>query len=191
MAFELTGQRLITKAHHAVEILRARWVLRRAELGSRVYVRGAVLLDRGAGKIRIGSRCLFLNGPVTTELRCCAGARIHIGERCRFNYGVTIEAHDEVTLGQGCIVASGVVIRDRSRDLHGPVHIGEGVWLAHGAVVQPGVRIGDGAVVSARSVVTHDVPARCLAIGNPARAMPLDLVEKGRARAEAGPGAAR
>jgi maltose O-acetyltransferase len=53
--------------------------------------------------------------------------------------------------------------------------LGDDVWVAHGALIEPGVTIGDGAVVSAGAVVTSDVPPRTLAIGNPARVMPLSL----------------
>lgn len=176
----VAGLRGLALARRATDMAHARWQLRRAHLGSRVWTHGLVLLDAD-GEVEIGSRCFFLGGPVTTELRCHPGAVLHIGARCGFNYGVHIEAHREVHLGDGCIVASGVIIRDRTRDHAGPVHIGDRVWLAHGAVVQPGVRIGDDAVVSARAVVTHDVPAGCLAIGNPARAMKLDLVAREQA----------
>ncbi|MFH1808768.1 MAG: acyltransferase [Pseudomonadota bacterium] len=170
--------RLATLAERASCMLRARWQLRHAELGARVWTRGTVLLAPESGRVRLGRSCFFLGGPVATELRSHPGATLRIGDRCGFNYGVTIDAHDEVTLGNGCILATGVVIRDRTRRLRGPVHIGDDVWLAHGAVVQPGVRIGDGAVVSARAVVTRDVPPHSLAIGNPARCMRLDLVAR-------------
>ena len=47
-------------------------------------------------------------------------------------------------------------------------HIGNDVWIGHGALVKPGVRIGDGAVVGANAVVTHDVPPYAVVAGNPA-----------------------
>lgn len=49
------------------------------------------------------------------------------------------------------------------------VIIGHDVWIGHGAVVLPGRRIGTGAVIGAGSVVTKDVPAYAIAVGNPAR----------------------
>jgi maltose O-acetyltransferase len=54
------------------------------------------------------------------------------------------------------------------------------VWLAHGAVVEPGVTIGNGAVIGAGAVVTRDVPAGMLALGNPARVMSQGLSSGGR-----------
>lgn len=48
-------------------------------------------------------------------------------------------------------------------------HIGNDVWIGRGATIMPGVSIGDGAIVSARSVITKDVAPYCLVAGNPAR----------------------
>jgi acetyltransferase-like isoleucine patch superfamily enzyme len=50
-----------------------------------------------------------------------------------------------------------------------PIRIGNAVWIGFDAVVLPGVTIGDGSIIGARSVVTEDVPPYCIAVGNPAR----------------------
>ena len=52
-----------------------------------------------------------------------------------------------------------------------PVRIGSGSWLGTGVVVLPGVCIGEHVVVGAGSVVTTDLPDRCVAVGSPARAV--------------------
>ena len=49
------------------------------------------------------------------------------------------------------------------------VHIGNDVWIGHGAVILPGRNIGTGAVVAAGAIVTRDVPAYTIVAGNPAR----------------------
>lgn len=49
------------------------------------------------------------------------------------------------------------------------VHIGHDVWIGHGAIILPGVIIGNGAIIGAGSVVTKDVPAWSIVVGNPAR----------------------
>lgn len=50
-----------------------------------------------------------------------------------------------------------------------PIHIGNNVWLGAGVIVLPGVTIGDNSVVGAGSVVTKDIPANVVAVGNPCR----------------------
>ena len=52
-----------------------------------------------------------------------------------------------------------------------PITIGDNVWLGGGVIVCPGVTIGDNTVVGAGSVVTKDLPANVLAVGNPARVL--------------------
>jgi virginiamycin A acetyltransferase len=53
--------------------------------------------------------------------------------------------------------------------IKGDTVIGNDVWLGYEAVIMPGIRIGNGAIVAARSVVTHDIPAYAVVGGNPAK----------------------
>ena len=53
-----------------------------------------------------------------------------------------------------------------------PVSIGRNVWIGGGAIILPGITIGDDAIIGAGSVVTRDVPAGATAVGNPARLRP-------------------
>ena len=52
-----------------------------------------------------------------------------------------------------------------------PVHIGKNVWIGAGALIMPGVTIGENTVIGAGSVVTKDIPANVVAVGNPCRVM--------------------
>ena len=52
-----------------------------------------------------------------------------------------------------------------------PVKIGNGCWIGGGVIILPGVSVGDGTVIGAGSVVTKDIPANCVAVGNPCRVM--------------------
>jgi acetyltransferase-like isoleucine patch superfamily enzyme len=130
----------------------------------------------GRHNIRIGARSKLLGGLVPTQLIAHSGAVLRLGRHCMLNYGTRIEAYERIDIGSDCMFGSGVVICDRDGERAGPVTIEDGVWLAHGARVRPGVRIGRGAVVSAGSVVTTDIPPDTLAVGDPARALPLQLV---------------
>lgn len=50
-----------------------------------------------------------------------------------------------------------------------PVHIEDNVWIGGNVIVCPGVTIGENSVIGAGSVVTHDIPANCVATGNPCK----------------------
>ena len=60
-------------------------------------------------------------------------------------------------------------VRLSGKELAFPIIIGNNVWIGGGAIVCPGVTIGDHVTIGARSVVTKDVPPRCVAAGNPCR----------------------
>lgn len=131
------------------------------------------------GRCTIGDRVLFLSGVAPCELRVAKGAELLIGDDCYFNYGTALTvAHSSVRIGNRCMFGSFVCVGDEDAGKKGPVVLGDDVWVAHGAVIEPGVTIGDGAVVSAGAVVTADVPPRTMAMGNPARIMPLSLASQ-------------
>ncbi|HZI06509.1 MAG TPA: acyltransferase [Archangium sp.] len=159
----------------ALGIARARLVLRRCALGRNVYL-GGDLDCTLEGDVTLGDRVCFFDGMLTSELRCHAGAQLSIGEKSTFNYGFSIEAHQRVSIGRHCMIASLVRITDSHRGHTAPVVIGDDVWIAHGAIIEPGVEIGAGAVISAGSVVTTSVPPGHLAMGNPARMLRLEAL---------------
>src|SRR3989442_15487274 len=83
-------------------------------------------------------------------------------------------------------VASDFTRRVEPAEQARPIAIGNGVWIGFDSVVLPGVAIGDGAIVGARSVVTSDVPPYAIVAGNPARVIrQLDPEASRRAVAEA------
>ena len=98
-------------------------------------------------------------------------AKLEIGNNTYLNGG-NIDCSRLITIGNDCAIADGVRIMDNS--CHGDnslgwVLIGNQVWIATGAMILPGVRIGEGAIVSAGAVVTKDVPAKCMVAGVPAK----------------------
>lgn len=163
----------------AVGVVRASALFRGCQLGYHVCALGHVRVRNG-GEISLGDRVTFFGGMLASELICRPGGAIRIGDESGFNYGVSIEAAREVRLGRGCMVASFVRISDHDGGEAKPVVIGDGVWIAHGAIIKPGVTIGDRSVVSAGSVVERDVPPDSLAVGNPARSMPLGMIPQSK-----------
>ncbi|MDE5843476.1 MAG: galactoside O-acetyltransferase [Muribaculaceae bacterium] len=81
-----------------------------------------------------------------------------------------------ITIEDGALIAANVQLISNNHDLYErqvitckPIHIGKNAWIGAGSTVLPGVTIGENAVVGASSVVTKDVPANCIAVGNPAK----------------------
>ena len=56
-----------------------------------------------------------------------------------------------------------------------PIIIGENVWIGRNCRICKGVTIGDNSVIGSNSVVTKDIPANCIAVGNPARVIKTDI----------------
>lgn len=111
------------------------------------------------------------------DIYLCEGAKMSIGPGTFINAS-TIECAESISIGANCAIANGCLIQDTDwhtiEKLTGggktkPIRIGDHVWICAKVIVLKGVTIGDGAIVAAGSVVTKDVPSRCLVAGNPAR----------------------
>lgn len=123
--------------------------------------------------VRIGRRCVFQGSPYST---------ITIGNRVAINDGAYITSMFGIIIGERTSIGEYVSIRDydhRWNDpkvaiqdqgyVGGPIKIGNDCWIGRGVFVKGGVTIGDGSIIGANAVVTKDVPAWCVAVGNPAR----------------------
>lgn len=129
--------------------------------------------------------CMFDMGPE---------AVLHVGAFTLLN-GLWLICDQRVSIGTHCLLSWNVVIMDnfraaedvparrrmleayaatRNRQLFAPVNprpvvIGNNVWIGFDCCILPGVHIGEGSIIGARSVVHEDIPAYCIAAGNPAR----------------------
>lgn len=82
-----------------------------------------------------------------------------------------------IEIGYGVKISGNVLINDSDNHIidenilkmQQPVMIGNHVWICENVIILKGVTIGDGAIIGAGSVVTKDVPPRCLVAGNPVR----------------------
>lgn len=156
----------------------ARYYLRRCtRLGRWVRVQGRPLVQN-RGIIEIGDRTMIFSTTVRAELVTQPGGRLEIGEQSCINYGVSLSAHQLVHIGNRCLIGpyTNILdnnyhdILDRTRTPPSrPVVIGDDVWIGRGAIILPGVTIGDHAVIGAGAVVMEDIPARSIALGNPAK----------------------
>lgn len=141
----------------------------------------------------------YYNATHVTELRKAAkgrglrisptasfanGQNIVLGDRVRIGAHTSLWAGPgtgRIILGEDALLAPGIMITAANYRFNdgGPVTdqamdeadivIGRDVWIGYGAVILPGVTIGDGAIVGAGTVVRKDVPAGAIAVGNPMR----------------------
>ena len=91
------------------------------------------------------------------------------------NSNCKIRCFERISIGNGCAISHDVTIMDSdAHEINGsrntaPICIRDHVWIGTRATVLSGVTIGEGAVVAAGAVVTHDVPKATLVAGIPAR----------------------
>ena len=101
--------------------------------------------------------------------------RVRIGNRVAIAERVTLVISSNANFSE---------IRRFVKDVHGYIQIGDDAWLGTGAIILPNVRIGNGAIVGAGSVVTKDVPDFTVVMGIPAKAIRRIDVSKGKAVAD-------
>ena len=110
------------------------------------------------------------------------GHHVHLGKNVYINAGVKLvdDTHiyvgDYTMMGPNVVLATAghpidPVLREKGLQYNQPVHIGRNCWLGAGVIVMPGVTIGDNSVIGAGSVVTKDIPANVVAVGNPCRVL--------------------
>ncbi len=109
--------------------------------------------------------------------------RITIGNRVTATADLQVAAVREIVIEDDVMFASNVHINDSSHGYHNanqpykyqplmniaPVHIKYGCWIGQNTVILPGVTIGELSIIGANSVVSHDIPPRCIAVGSPAK----------------------
>lgn len=110
------------------------------------------------------------------------GSNVTLGSRTFVNYHLTLADVAAITIGDDCQIGPNVQLltpihpsapgpRRERLERAEPIVIGDNVWLGGGVTVLPGVSIGNNAVIGASAVVTKDVPANVVAVGNPARVL--------------------
>lgn len=121
---------------------------------------------------------LYLECPVYANWGC----NTYWGERCYANFNLTLVDDTDVYVGDSVMFGPNVTVataghpvdpelRRKVAQFNIPVHIGNNVWIGAGAVILPGITIGDDSVIGAGSVVTKDIPAGVVAVGNPCRVL--------------------
>lgn len=108
------------------------------------------------------------------------GKFVHFGAHVYANFNLTLVDDGPIYVGDYTQFAPNVILttathpicpelRQQGYQYNGTIRIGRNCWLGAGAIVLPGVTIGDNTVIGAGSVVTHDIPANVVAFGTPCR----------------------
>ena len=132
----------------------------------------------------IGESC-YIEAPFHANW---GGKHVHLGSHVYVNYNLTLVDDTHIYIGDHVMIAPNVVIATGTHPIHPelrrkeaqfnlPVHIQDNVWLGAGCLVMPSVTIGENSVIGAGSVVTKDIPANVVAVGNPCRVL-RDISEK-------------
>ena len=110
------------------------------------------------------------------------GRHVHFGKGVYANYGLTLVDDTHIYVGDYTMFGPHVTVataghpilpelREKQYQYNMPVRIGRNCWIGAGAIILPGVTIGDNTVVGAGSVVTRDLPEGVVAVGNPCRVL--------------------
>ena len=119
---------------------------------------------------------LFIEPP----FRCDYGYNIFLGDNFYANYNLTVLDCAPVHIGDNVMIGPNVSLFTAGHPIHPepriagwefakPIHIEDNVWIGGHTVVNPGVCIGKNSVIGSGSVVTKDIPANVVAVGNPCR----------------------
>jgi maltose O-acetyltransferase len=119
---------------------------------------------------------------VRSPFHCDYGSHISIGAGTFVNYGCVFLDVVPIRIGEACQVAPKVQLLTADHPVDPqprrdgwesglPIVLEDNVWLGGGAIVCPGVSIGENTVVGAGAVVTRDLPAAVVAAGVPARVL--------------------
>lgn len=122
----------------------------------------------------IGKNC-YIEPPFHANF---GGKHVHFGKNIYANFNLTMVDDGHIYVGDYTMFAPGVIVataghpilpelRETVYQYNMPVHIGKNCWIGAGAIILPGVTIGDQVVVGAGSVVTKDLPSNVVAVGNP------------------------
>lgn len=152
-----------------------------SKLGFGMFIRGEKMIEIGDHVIFGGGIALTAHGQNSNQ------TLISIGDYSVFGSDCHITAAEGIFIGKGLRTGKSILISDNGHgDSHnkedlmmkpddrplfckGSINIGDNVWIGEKAAVLSGVTVGDGAVIGANSIVTHDVPPYSVVAGCPAR----------------------
>lgn len=128
-----------------------------AEIGEGCYIEPPLHSNFGGGHVHFG-KFVYANFNLTLV----DDTHIYVGDYTMFGPNVTLATAGHPILPE---------LREKVYQYNMPIKIGRNCWVGAGAVILPGVTVGDNTVIGAGSVVTKDIPANSVAVGNPCRVL--------------------
>lgn len=128
-----------------------------AEIGEGCYIEPPFHSNFGGGHVHFGKN-IYANFNLTMV----DDTHIYVGDYTMFGPNVTVATAGHPILPE---------LREKAYQYNMPVHIGRNCWIGSGAIILPGITIGDNVVVGAGSIVTKDLPSNVVAVGNPCRVL--------------------
>lgn len=125
---------------------------------------------------QIGNDC-YIEPPLRSNWAC---SHVYFGDCVYANFNLTLVDDSNIFVGNNVMFGPNVILataghpilpelRELAYQFNADIHIGNNVWIGGGAIVLPGVTIGDNSVIGAGSVVTKDIPPNVVAVGNPCK----------------------
>lgn len=169
------------------------------ESGAKIIKNGVFIIgNKKISKSKLETRLLVNKGGVLrfdgntvigygSDIEVFPNATLYFGGDVATNIGATIICGDRIEIGKNTILGRHITIRDNNGSHYmnrqgykntRPVIIGDKVWLTEQCTIMPGVKIGDGAIIGALSLVIKNVPAYALASGHPAEVIDEDILWK-------------
>jgi acetyltransferase-like isoleucine patch superfamily enzyme len=129
------------------------------------------------GEFIVGRNVSFYAKQFPSSIAVSKQAKLWVGDNVFFNYGLDIGCTKSIRIGSNTIIGPMVNMIDTNfhpvdaedQALSKDIVISDNVWIGRGAVILPGVTIGQNSVIAAGSIVTRDIPANVLAGGTPAK----------------------
>lgn len=139
-------------------------------IGKHTWIRGELIIFKHGGKICIGQDCL-----IGSNSKIWSSIGIYIGDRVLISHNVNI--HDNISHPLDAeerhqdfsYIKKNKELREHTDIRESEITIENDVWIGFNSTVLKGVRIGQGSIIGANSVVTKDVPPFSIAVGNPAK----------------------
>lgn len=126
----------------------------------------------------IGKNC-YIEPPFHSNF---GGRHVHFGDSVYANFNLTCVDDTHIYVGDNTMIGPNVTLataghpilpelREKGYQYNMPIKIGKNCWIGAGAVILPGVTVGDNVVIGAGSVVNRDIPSSVVAVGNPCKVL--------------------